>query len=768
MNLWAEENVSMMESFITSTSSDLNHSYWPPATPPLNLYSQPSQSQPPSSANIPPASAHNQQLQHMNHQETLQHRLQLLLDGAADRWTYAIYWQSSLYDPATNTNSQPSSSALLGWGEGYYNVAAPGPVSQASAAEQEHRKKVLRELNSLIAGVDLSSDSSPVEDDVTDTEWFYLVSMTQSFTGGAGVPGQALASGVPIWLSGAPAFESANCDRAAQGQVFGLQTMVCVPVQGGVVELGSTMLIYYSNDVVGRIRMLFGNNGLDNNHHHQNYLNPPPAPSPSVVLDLDPHGADDVDPSALWISEPPPSVDPVKDTSPAPPAAADHFASLSSDLSAGTINNPVSVDATPVAGSMKTTPPQPPQQQQPSFLSKELNFSDYVSCKPESGNILNFVEGKWGVGASSGPFLSSPDQNHSSNNNASNAGNSNKKNNSNPSGNNKKRSGAAAAAATTATSRGSDDEGILSFASAITTKTHAATAAAQPSSSVAPASVDPLKASQADSDQSDLEATFREVESSHVAAASSAAAVDEKPRPRKRGRKPANGREEPLNHVEAERQRREKLNQRFYALRAVVPNVSKMDKASLLGDAITYINELRSKVQSTESERDSLSSQVDTLNSKLQQAEARVRAAAAAGQPQPIQQHRDSFRGVADHYSTSSVQSSSSSSAVKIPPPPADEAASQMLEIDVRVVDWDAMIRVQCSKRNHPAARLMAVLMELDLEVSYASLSVVKDLMIQQVTIRMSGGRAYTEEMLTKALYAKIGGRLPPAAVGRR
>ncbi|XP_019257209.1 PREDICTED: transcription factor ABA-INDUCIBLE bHLH-TYPE-like [Nicotiana attenuata] len=67
--------------------------------------------------------------------------------------------------------------------------------------------------------------------------------------------------------------------------------------------------------------------------------------------------------------------------------------------------------------------------------------------------------------------------------------------------------------------------------------------------------------------------------------------------PKKRGRKPANGREEPLNHVEAERQRREKLNQRFYALRAVVPNVSKMDKASLLGDAISYINELKLKLQ---------------------------------------------------------------------------------------------------------------------------------------------------------------------------
>jgi hypothetical protein len=75
------------------------------------------------------------------------------------------------------------------------------------------------------------------------------------------------------------------------------------------------------------------------------------------------------------------------------------------------------------------------------------------------------------------------------------------------------------------------------------------------------------------------------------------AGVGEERRPRKRGRKPANGRQEPLNHVEAERQRREKLNQRFYALRAVVPRITKMDKASLLSDAIAYIQELEARLR---------------------------------------------------------------------------------------------------------------------------------------------------------------------------
>ncbi|KAL6900666.1 hypothetical protein ACP4OV_005342 [Aristida adscensionis] len=57
-----------------------------------------------------------------------------------------------------------------------------------------------------------------------------------------------------------------------------------------------------------------------------------------------------------------------------------------------------------------------------------------------------------------------------------------------------------------------------------------------------------------------------------------------------------------VSHVEAERQRRDKLNRRFCELRAAVPTVSRMDKASLLADATSYIAELRRRVEQLEAE----------------------------------------------------------------------------------------------------------------------------------------------------------------------
>ncbi|XP_062212261.1 transcription factor bHLH18-like [Phragmites australis] len=56
------------------------------------------------------------------------------------------------------------------------------------------------------------------------------------------------------------------------------------------------------------------------------------------------------------------------------------------------------------------------------------------------------------------------------------------------------------------------------------------------------------------------------------------------------------------DHILAERKRREKLSQRFIALSKIVPGLEKLDKASVLGDAIKYVKQLQDQVKGLEDE----------------------------------------------------------------------------------------------------------------------------------------------------------------------
>ncbi|XWS49563.1 hypothetical protein CRYUN_Cryun12cG0013800 [Craigia yunnanensis] len=657
MNLWTDDN-SVMEAFMTSDLSAL----WQPPPP----QSSASTTTPAAVAgpDLSKASlAQSQPSVSLLNQETLQQRLQALIERARECWTYAIFWQSSC---------DYSGTTVLGWGDGYYKGEEDKgkgklKASSSTVVEQEHRKKVLRELNSMISGSTATTDDA-VDEEVTDTEWFFLVSMTQSFVNGGGLPGQALFNSSPVWVAGSDRLASSMCERARQGRVFGLQTIVCIPSASGVVELGSTELITQSSDLMNKVRILFNfNNGIE-------------AGSWSMSNNIADQGEND--PSSLWISDPNNGVE-LKESN-----NNDNNNNISNqnqqiEKSIQFCDNPSSSSLTENPSSIHVGNHQQQQnhQQGQSFC---LNFSDYGFdgsssvrngnssshlLKPEAGEILNFGESKR---SGNGNLFTGNSQFVVEENK-------------------KKRS---------PTSRGSNEEEMLSFTSGVML----------PSSCVVKSS-----GGARDSDHSDLEASVvKEADSSRV--------VEPEKKPRKRGRKPANGREEPLNHVEAERQRREKLNQRFYALRAVVPNVSKMDKASLLGDAISYINELRTKLQNADSEKEELQKQLD----EMKELASKVSCSAP---PPPDQELK-----ISNHLGNKLIE----------------------LDIDVKIIGWDAMIRIQCSKKNHPAARLMAALKELDLDVHHASVSVVNDLMIQQATVKM-GSRFYTQDQLRIALTSKVG-----------
>ncbi|KAK1356559.1 Transcription factor like [Heracleum sosnowskyi] len=571
-------------------------------------------------------------------QETLQHGLQSLIDTSKEPWTYAIFWQPSL-------PTHPTTSPLLGWGDGYYKGSQDNKEkfnqTPTSAAEQLHRRQVLRHLNSLISGGETSSSDDNADEEVTDTEWFFLVSMTQSLVHGSGLPGRAWMSNSLVWVTGPDCLMSCDCDRAVQAKSLGLQTLVCVPVGNGVVELGSTDLIFRNLDLMNRVRILFDFN---------------PGQSESWPVGLD-HS--DSDPFASWIREP----------SPVPTGKVD----LSKSKNVVVENHSSSTlteNFNPSFSSASQVQSQQFDRNQGGMngvLSEEGEFSrfDGISstnvrngngCKGKSSEILNFGESK--------------------------------RSNGNEFTGNSQYGGVVEES-----KKRSRDDSMWSFSG-----------------------VKSSGGGVGDSDHSDLEPSIlKEVDSLRV--------VEQEKKPRKRGRKPANGREQPLNHVEAERQRRERLNQKFYALRVVVPNVSKMDKASLLGDSITYINELKLKVQAADSEKDELRSQLETLRKQL----------ASKEEHRSVQSGAEKDSRLSNRHGSKLID----------------------LDIDVKIIGWDAMIRVQSTKKNHPTAKLMAALEDLDLDVIHASVSVVKDLMIQQATVKM-GSRLYTQEQLRVALTSTV------------
>eukprot|EP00249_Psilotum_nudum_P023585 c28930_g1_i1 orf=886-3339(+) len=761
-------------------------------------------------------------------ENTLQIRLQSLVENCADSWTYAIFWQLTY-----STNGEQ----VLGWGDGYFNPKESEHDRQVTVSESDQRlrRRILRELQALIgqSGDDptASAGLDVLEADVTDTEWFYLVSMMYSFSIGVGTPGQAWATSRHIWLKDAGHSESQDCQRAELAQRFGIRTILCVPTYTGVVELGSTCLISEDLGFVHTINSVFAGSMLEDQSDKLSFDSLFPksefsyfsSPRSDFSAAIPRQMENSTNEFAVAIS--------------GHSTSASALAICGSGLGIGVCDQ----NQRDMAPKNQGSDPFTMEKAKPLYMGtgseslyglmpQELSYSDMIFLGTEGERFLpmtwslpyqKILAEEQKASTITDSMVSHTEGSHFfERNEVAEVCKFSDPNSVLP-----ELQGYAQAANLPETQDCNQSARVLekqmyshivrvpeiqSYSQSLEIKncsqfikTPEIQVYGQGVKSEVQSNKDvvkgvernsftdvkapeirtfnkPVKPSEVldfnqamkipytlgelqsldlstchldenlngllrqedsahlqvngnvrstvESEHSDVEASFKEVECSETI-------VEMKPR--KRGRKPANGREEPLNHVEAERQRREKLNQRFYSLRSVVPNVSKMDKASLLADAVSYIKDLRGRLLELEAEKKDLLVRLDSGKKAMSSRSTKM--------PCPDHAEPSIWSSIIDQSSCTTVDAKSISS-----------GACPHYSVKVQfLLGREAMIRVESSRENYPVARVMVTLQELQLEVHHASVSTIQDMVLQTIIVNIGGSNFITEEQLMAAISAR-------------
>ncbi|KAL6502332.1 endoglucanase 3 [Orobanche hederae] len=214
-------------------------------------------------------------------------RKQLALAVRSIQWSYAVFWSIS--------STQPG---VLEWGDGYYNgdIKTRKTVQTAELDADQlglQRSDQLRELyESLSLGETNPQAKRPTAalspEDLTDAEWYFLVCMSFVFNADQGLPGRTLAKNRTIWLCNAHLTDTKFFSRSLlaklelrltvwnpvmeiwaylPGQLelspavwnssASIQTIVCFPHLGGVVELGATELVPEDLNLIHHIKTSF-------------------------------------------------------------------------------------------------------------------------------------------------------------------------------------------------------------------------------------------------------------------------------------------------------------------------------------------------------------------------------------------------------------------------------------------------------------------------------------------------------------------------------
>ncbi|XVE93876.1 hypothetical protein REPUB_Repub01dG0232400 [Reevesia pubescens] len=169
----------------------------------------------------------------------------------------------------------------------------------------------------------------------------------------------------------------------------------------------------------------------------------------------------------------------------------------------------------------------------------------------------------------------------------------------------------------------------------------------------------------------------------------------------------------------AERKRRKKLNERLYALRSLVPKISKLDRASILGDAIEFVKELQNQVKELQ---DELEEHSDDDNGAKKTGHRNVQSEIFSQNDQiPVDSNPEHDKGPNGFPVGGNGSVSKQNQDVEI-----TTDKTQQMEVQVEVAQIDGnrfFVKVFCEHKPGGFVRLMEALDSLGLEVTNANVN---------------------------------------------
>uniref|UniRef100_A0A7N0TQB0 BHLH domain-containing protein n=1 Tax=Kalanchoe fedtschenkoi TaxID=63787 RepID=A0A7N0TQB0_KALFE len=172
-------------------------------------------------------------------------------------------------------------------------------------------------------------------------------------------------------------------------------------------------------------------------------------------------------------------------------------------------------------------------------------------------------------------------------------------------------------------------------------------------------------------------------------------------------------------NIVSERNRRKKLNDRLFALRAVVPNITKMDKASIIKDAISYIQELHEQEGRLEAEIAGLE------NNIRMKSMGSMSPSSYEDLKKPLSRKKKKRIDTASHDTTNNLSSTSAS-------------PIEILELRVaHMGERSVVVSITCTKRGDTMVKLCEAFESLQLKIltsnmtTFSSNTLVNTLFIQ-------------------------------------